>query len=374
MWHLTIEKKKESEKAHVLSIRETDEEWENDLQAAEEEGIDLAAELREWLDEVRPRLLQALPEKFHPYVHNHTFNTQYLPKTVRKQYLAWTADVDQTFREVLQSAHGMKQQAMPYLPQSAYDVFSDSLHDAQIQMLERDDETVAIMLNTSGGFTSKAIVILKFIGIQQEVGQLEKGSWYIYDELQKTADGFALRVIWQCPEVEWTIHCKTIEAAYYFRPLAYHDAKEQTDWQSFHKLLNRSYQHFFISDVVIPWDFTMPEERTDGVYIDNVKIANSLQECIALVYCDNYEDPYAIFSVPVPAEELEQAIVSNDLEWKTRAFNTLYANPLDHREIINRILQKIHIQEENEMMISIMVQHFMKQGILDEETKKRFNV
>ncbi|MGM9945766.1 MAG: DUF4085 family protein [Lysinibacillus sp.] len=369
-----MEKKKESDKAHVLAIKESDEDWERDLQAAEEEGIDLAAELREWLDEVRPRLLQALPEKFHPYVHNHTFNTQYLPKTVREQYLAWVDSVELTFREVLQCAHENTQQALPYLSQTAHDVFSDSLHDAQIQMLERDDEMVTVMLNTSGGFTSKAIVILKFIGIQQEVGKLEKGSYYIYDELQKTADGFALRVIWDCPELEWTIHCKSIEAAYYFRPLAYHDATEQKDWQSFYKLLNRSYQHFFISDVVIPWDFTMPEERTDGVYIDNIKIANSLQECIALVYCDTYEDPYAIFSVPVPAEELEQAILSDDLEWKTRAFNTLYADPSAHREVINRILQIIDIQEENEMMISIMVQHFMKNGILDEETKERFNV
>ena len=221
-------------------------------------------------------------------------------ETVREQYLAWTADVDQTFREVLQSANGMKQQAMPYLPQSAYDVFSDSLHDAQIQMLERDDETVAIMLNTSGGFTSKAIVILKFIGIQQEVGQLEKGNWYIYDELQKTADGFALRVIWECPETEWTIHCKTIEAAYYFALLRIMMLRNKRIGKAsisyLIDLINTS-----LLAVVIPWDFTMPEERTDGVYIDNIKIANSLQECIALFYCDTYEDPYAIFSGPFPA-------------------------------------------------------------------------
>lgn len=374
MWYLSLQKKKDAEPAHMLPIKETDEEWERDLQIAKEEGIDLAAELREWLDEVRDQLLQELPEKFHPYIHNHTLNTQDLPKTVREEYLAWTESLDQTFREVLQSAHEMKKQALPYLPQNTQDVYSDSLHDAQIQMFERDNESLAIMLNTSGGFTSKAIVILKFISIQQEIGQLEKGSYYIYDELQKTEDGFALRVIWECPEVEWTIYCKTIEAAYYFRPLAYHDVTEQTDWQSFCKQLNPSYQHFIISDVVIPWDFTMPDERTDGVYIGNIKIANSLQECIELIYCDTYEDPYAIFSVPVPAEELEQAIVSNDLEWKTRAFNTLYANPLDHREVINRILQKIDTNEDNELMISIMVEHFMKLELLDEETMKRFNV
>ena len=203
---------------------------------------------------------------------------------------------------------------------------------------------------------------------------MEKESYYIYDELQKTEDGFVLRVIWDCPELEWTIHCQTIEVAHYFHPLTYHDVTEQTDWQSFYEQLHPSYQQFFISDVVIPWDLTMPKERIDGVYIHNIKVANSPQECIALVYCDIYEDPYAIFSVPVLTEELEQAIVSDDLEWKTRAFHPLYANPLAHREVINRILQKIDIQEDNALMISIMVQHFMKLELLDEETKKRLNV
>ncbi|MFF5995426.1 DUF4085 family protein [Lysinibacillus sp. KU-BSD001] len=373
MWHLTLQKKKESEPAHILPIRETDDEWENDLQTAREEGMDLAAELQARLDEVRERLLQVLPEKFHPYIHNDTLNTPNLPKAVREEYLAWQVALEQTFREVLNHAYTMKQQAIPYLPQSAQEVFRDSLHDAVIVNIERVGNDVTIMLNTGGGFTPKAIVILQFINVIDEIGEIEVGSYYIYDELQKTARGFALRVIWECPEVEWTIACETIEAAFYFRPVAYFEQQE-ADFETFVDQLAPHMQYFFITDRVIPWDREKLEVSADGVYVRGIKVAESLVACKSLLYCDTYEDPYAIFSVPVPVEELEHAALSNDLEWQVRAFNTLYDNPMPHREVINHILQNIHIQENNEMMIYAAVTHFKARALLDETTTEKFKV
>ena len=43
-------------------------------------------------------------------------------KKVREEYLAWTESVGQRFRDVLQSAHERKKQALPYLPKSTQDI------------------------------------------------------------------------------------------------------------------------------------------------------------------------------------------------------------------------------------------------------------
>ncbi|KHF41651.1 hypothetical protein [Halalkalibacter okhensis] len=42
-----------------------------------------------------------------------------------------------------------------------------------------------------------------------------------------------------------------------------------------------------------------------------------------------------------------------------------YANPKELAAIINRVLSKIKITEENEMMVHVYVNHFYKEGILE---------
>ncbi|MFK4998423.1 hypothetical protein ACI2OX_17160 [Bacillus sp. N9] len=42
----------------------------------------------------------------------------------------------------------------------------------------------------------------------------------------------------------------------------------------------------------------------------------------------------------------------------------MYTNPRELADIINRVLSKIEMTEENEMMISVYISHFYEKGIL----------
>lgn len=50
----------------------------------------------------------------------------------------------------------------------------------------------------------------------------------------------------------------------------------------------------------------------------------------------------------------------------------MYANPKELADVINRVLWKIEITEENEMMLSIYASHFYKEEILKEAVIEKF--
>lgn len=372
MWHLTIEEKRKFERTSLLPIQESDDDWDIVIREAEEEGRNLDEELSAELQEIREELLTFLPQRFHPYIYNRTINTPLLAKDVRNDYIEWMHGQQRIFEMILEQAGQGREEVMPILTKNAQEIFQDSLHDGVIANIERSGNDVAIMLNMESGFTPKAMIVLRFINVWNEEGSPEIGSWYIYDELRKVNGRVALRVIFDCPEIQWTIECETIEAAYYFRPASYFEREEGIGLQDYIESLNSSYRYAFISDSILPWDLKMPSEKADGLYIEEVKVAETAAECIERIYCDTYEDPYAVFSIPLPVEELEEAALGDDVERRVRAFNTLYDTPSSNKEIINRIFHKIIIHEENEMMVSIMVNHFKKIGILDEKNTKKF--
>lgn len=372
VWHLTIEEKRKFERTSLLPIQESDDDWDIVIREAEEEGRNLDEELSAELQEIREELLTFLPQRFHPYIYNRTINTPLLAKDVRNDYIEWMHGQQRIFEMILEQAGQGREEVMPILTKNAQEIFQDSLHDGVIANIERSGNDVAIMLNMESGFTPKAMIVLRFINVWNEEGSPEIGSWYIYDELRKVNGRVALRVIFDCPEIQWTIECETIEAAYYFRPASYFEREEGIGLQDYIESLNSSYRYAFISDSILPWDLKMPSEKADGLYIEEVKVAETAAECIERIYCDTYEDPYAVFSIPLPVEELEEAALGDDVERRVRAFNTLYDTPSSNKEIINRIFHKIIIHEENEMMVSIMVNHFKKIGILDEKNTKKF--
>ena len=68
MWNLSKEIKEKFLKCTSLPIHESDEDWENALREAKEEGEDLIARLEEDLEESKTELLAILPDRFIPYV------------------------------------------------------------------------------------------------------------------------------------------------------------------------------------------------------------------------------------------------------------------------------------------------------------------
>lgn len=373
MWHLTLEKKRQFERISVLPIHESDDDWAIVIREAQEEGRNMDEELRQELEEVRDELIAVIPERFHSYVHDYTLNTPALAKQVRDDYMGWMKKQARLFENVLKKAWESRKEALPLLPQHAQDVFEDSLHDGVVTSVERIGSDLAIMFDMKGGFTSKAIIILKFVNISSEEGCVETGSYYVYDELRRVDKGIALRVIFDSPEMQWTVECETIEAAYYFRPVTYLEREGDMELKEYVESLNPAYRHVFITDAIVPWNLEMPQKKEDGFYIGGIKVAETMEECIERIFCDTYEDPYAIFSIPLPQEELEEAALGGDMELQVRAFNTLYAEPMANKEVINRIFRKIIVNEENEMIISVMAGHFGELGLLDEDIMTRFD-
>ncbi|WP_332646541.1 DUF4085 family protein [Lysinibacillus sp. 54212] len=385
MWHLTLQEKRAFEQAHVLSIPETDQEWESDLANAMEEGIDLLAERKEDLDDVRGRLLASIPERFYPYVLDGTFNTPQLPQTVREDYINWVNEQTSVFEAVLDAAHESKQGALPYLSHGAREVYEQSLHDAQIVGIKRLNNQLTLHLDTKGGFSTKSVVILSFTGIISEIGSIEVGQYYIYDEIIKTDAGIALRVIFDCPEVEWTIEAKDLDAMFYYPPKTYYDFSGTEDFAGYAASLNIEHPHFLITPNIqsrivdiredapyLVLESGTLEQRVDGIYIGEELIAESFDRCISFVHTSIYEDPYAYFSEPVPMDELEAAALSEILELQVRAWNTMYANPQGCKTIINRVLMRLRPTEDNEMMLYVYVRHFEKEGVLKEETRTKY--
>ncbi|MGM8215982.1 DUF4085 family protein [Bacillaceae bacterium W0354] len=395
MWNISKEAKDKFLKYNLLPIQESDHDWEISLKEAKEEGEDLITRLNEELEEVKEELLHVLPSRFIPYVENGTLNQPTLPKTVREDYLQWMKEADKEFEQVLSAAHENTVETLAYLPTTVQEVFAESLHDSMIERIERDKDTLHLYVNTDGGFSSKSLIHFIFKGVKSEDTDepIQVGQWLIYDELQKTDDGFAFRVLFECPESQWTITMQELKAEYFFRPKEYTRLKdeEKLDDMSiteYISMLNSEYRYWFIT----PHIKCVIETLSENIKIENGTIefkshsmivtvgkehfSYDLNEYnpIQFIYTDIYEDPYAHFSEPIPIDELQEAALSDDLDLQVRAWNTLYTNPIKLADLINEVLLKMEITEENEMMLSVYASHFNNHDILKDEVVEKFRL
>ncbi len=393
MWNLTKDAKVRLSKCHLLPIHESDDDWKMAMKEAKVEGVDLIARLKEELEEVKEELLHVLPGRFIPYMEDGTLNQPTLPKAVREDYLQWVQDSAKEFEKILDAAYEHTQQAVAYLPTSVQDVFAESLHDAILERMEREGDTLHLYINTDGGFSTKSHIHLTFHDVITEESDepLQVGQWLIYDELQKTDDGFAFRVLFDCPDAEWTITMKGMDAQYYYRPMVYtrlrdEEKLEDTSLADYIGLLNPDDRYWLIT----PHLTCSIKAFTESIILDNGKIELGQNEMVVtfenqrfiydldeynpiqFIYTDVFEDPYAHFNEPVPAEQIEAAALGNDLELQVRAWNTMYANPSELAAIINRVLLKMKITEENEIMVSVYVSHFYKNMILTEAVLEKY--
>ncbi|MDR4887707.1 DUF4085 family protein [Fredinandcohnia sp. QZ13] len=393
MWNLTKQAKEKFSTCNTLPIHESEEEWEFSLRDAKEEGEDLISRLKEELEEVKGVLLQTLPDRFLPYVKNGTLNQPTLPKSVRDDYLQWMHEADKEFEHILDAAHEQTANAVTFLSKEVQDVFEESLHDSTIERIEREGDTLHLYINTDGGFSSKALIQFTFENVMAEEFEvpLEVGHWIVYYELQKTNDGFAFRVLFECPDSEWTISMRNLEACYYYRPALYtllhHEEKlEETPFEEYIAQLNPDDHHWLHTPHVtcafqsIAEPITLENGKLEVtqnemiVTVENKSFTYDLEEVnpIQFIYTDVYEDPYAHLDEPLPMDEIEEAALCDNLELQVRAWNTMYANPLELAEIINRVLTKMTITEENEMMASVYANHFYNEGILTKDVIEKY--
>lgn len=394
MWNLSKEAKERFLKCNLLPIPESDEEWEITLREAEAEGEDLQGRLRTELEEVKNDLVQILPSRFLAYIENGQLNQPTLPKSVREDYLQWMREHEKEFEQVLDAAYEQTKLAVISLRPPVQEIFAESLHDSTIERIEREGNNLHLYLNTDGGFSTKAWIhfIFKKIVSEESDRPIEVGQWLVYDELQKTKVGYAFRVLFESPEDEWTIAMEDMDAEYYHRPSLFVRLRDEeklaeTSLTEYAEQLNPEQQYWLITP-----DVTCAIQSLTGgrIIVENGKIEHGPKQLIVtignerwtynieernpieFIYTDVYEDPYAQANEPVPKEELEQAALSDELEWQVRAWNTMYNNPKELAEIINTILLEIEVTDENEMILSVYTNHFHKEGILSEAVIEKF--
>src|SRR5690606_13843011 len=137
MWNLTKEAWEKFLIGHSLVIPETDEEWSEIINEAKEEGENLLERLREELEEIKDDLLRFIPDRFIPYIEDGTINQPSLPKTIREDILKWQEQLNREFEQVLEAAAQNTQNAVRFLPEDVQEVFSESMHDAVLDRVER---------------------------------------------------------------------------------------------------------------------------------------------------------------------------------------------------------------------------------------------
>lgn len=393
MWNVTKEVRERFEKSNLLPIHETDEDWGITIEDAKEEGEDIIARLKEELEEVKEELLLILPSRFHSYIEDGTLNQPSLPIEVREDYLQWMKEKEKEFEEALDAAHTQTEEAKIFLPIEVQEVLEDSLHDATLERIEREDNRLHLFINTDSGFTTKSHIHFTFHDIQAEEAteSIQVGQWFIYYELKKVDDGFAFRVLFDCPATEWTITMKSLDAEYYYRPVAFQKLRdeeklEETSFAEYMANLNPDQRYWFIT----PHATSTIKELSEPLMLDNGEMKFKNNECLVsmddkhytydleeydpklFIYTDIYEDPYAHLIEPVPIDDLVSAATSNNLELQVRAWNTMYANSKELTEIINRVLDIIKVTEENEMMVSVYANHFYQEGILREDVYEKY--
>lgn len=396
MWQFTEEIYARFTGANLLSIHTTDEEWQQTKRLFEADGVNLENYYKKELAEVKTKLLQAVPQRFIPYIENDTLNQPTLPQTVREDYLAWAQQENTAFEIAMAQTMQNIEVISPQLETKLAEVLQEGMHDAQITGLLRDDSSLHIFLNMENGFTAKARVILSFDNIiyEENSDALKINDSFLYEECH-IIDGYpALRII--TTNGIWTIQAKQISAQFYFRPMPYfemiaNEVLPEVSTTDFTEALQPDFAYATITNnTVLPIEqFSTKGTRLasipNGEIIsengavfalinnDKLALARTEQSWLEQIFTTTYEDPYAIFSEPIPAEEIATALFSDDLALSVRAWNTVYENPNGHEQSINDALVFLaeHLEGDDNLMLIMYLEHFNELGIITDNTKKK---
>ncbi|HEY4622699.1 MAG TPA: DUF4085 family protein [Solibacillus sp.] len=385
MWHLTYTDYLRQQQANALTLPE---DWDALYTYYRNDGVNPDRIHSEELAMVKDELLQVLPKRFIPYVEDGTINRPSLPEEVRQDFIQWQAQENAKFEELLGLTMIDFEEIKPKLEAKFAEVIEGGLHDAVITQIVDDH----IFINTEGGFTAKAFVILHLDNCTNRDGDLQVGDTILYEETKLIDDQVALRFITN--RGEFTVQAAQIVADFYYRPMAYHElvANEvlpDVSAQTFINELDKTLEYVVIANnLALPITSFVVQgaelAQFDGGYIfkqgqaifasinnELYELAPNELEWLSQIYTTTYVDPYAIFSEPVPSDELPAALQSTDLSLIVRAWNTLYENPTGHETLINKALIELaeNVDNENNVMLDVYVAHFDALGIITNDTK-----
>lgn len=324
--------------------------------------------LVEWTPDLN-EYLAVIPEVYHEAIQDQSLVRN---KELFEQFIAWCKNtIEQVYADYEVPSEWEGQFAK--LNESARVIFEGTLHDAVIEKVTRSGLNITLHVNGTRGFNAYSYVELTFENVSFEEGTL--GYYYIYDELIWTGERYGFRVLSDNPYKEWTIAFEQARAKYVYDPAVKDEAESFETIADYVAALNPKLRyvvkvgHQLIDVNLIDFDFTV-----DGLFAKGHFIGNSVEAVAGGIYTYDYENPHAHFSEPVPLNDIYDFALSDDLELRVRAYNTLYEHGADFAEVANRILRDTVINEDNELILGVIAGHFAKLGYLDEDNKKKYEI
>ena len=109
------------------------------------------------------------------------------------------------------------------------------------------------------------------------------------------------------------------------------------------------------------------------VYKNIGQIAENFNQFLERCVSTEYVDELAIFSVPLMDEELEPALLGEDLELMVRAWNTMYERPKDFVPLIEKGLLFLLAQKDENLLNMGTTYAFLfeDKGVFTEDFKER---
>lgn len=322
--------------------------------------------LVEWTPDLN-EYLAYIPERFHAAIADcslardvnlYAAFTTWCKETIDKAYAAYEVP-----------AEGETQFAK--LDESAQVIFDGTLHDGIIEKVTRKGNDIKLHVGGTRGFNAYSYVELTFEGVSFEEGEL--GYYYIYDELIWTNERYGFRVLSDNPYKEWTIYFEQARAKYVYDPAVKDEAENFETVADYVAALNAALRYVVkVNHVLIDVDLTDIQESEEGWFAAGHFIGKDVAAVAATIFTHDYENPHAHFSEPVSLEDIYDFALSDDLELRVRAYNTLYEQGAEFAEVANLILQDSVVTEDNELILGVIASHFARLGYLDKDNQRKY--
>ncbi len=409
---------------HVLTLPESDEEWKDYIHSFEVDGEDVHVYLRDRLRLEKGRLLNVLPKEFHPFIEDGSINQPYLPKGVQERLLIYQKEMEQKYMEVFEQERENYELICDQIPRSFVELKEARLHDSLILHIARKDDEIRLTLDSSGSFNKASCIVLTFKKVKEEQSELPlvEGQYWLYEEVDVHEEGAIFRVLVDCPMTQWMVVAEDVRIEPYYK------ANNLPVWQNDESILGASVEKLYkieerlqvefpvayrellteqnggrlthdliaTADAVVDVGTLMGTDmlaRTDDlvwlsqnialqfnkvsepvVIHKNIgQLAESFEQFLERCLSATYTDEYAIFSIPLADEELESALLGEDLELMVRAWNTMNERPENYVSLIEKGILYLLNQEDSNLhsMGSTNAFIFDNKGVLTAAFKEK---
>jgi len=196
-----------------LTFPETEKDWEEQKAWYAAQGLNYEELCKIDLEARKADLLKYLPASFHPYIHDGTLNSTFPSEELRNMADQWNSAFEARSKALRDAYWSHYQAIQNALPRNVIRLAEKSLHDAKVASVERPSrETFIMTLDCSGSFYDPSLLRLIFKGvINVQPAAIHAGSWWLYEEVYLTENGFEFHILFDQPLQEFTISAADVD-------------------------------------------------------------------------------------------------------------------------------------------------------------------